>query len=171
MSSSDMAAAAAGGPAVAPVAYLVVAGQYDDRTVLCVCANEGDAAGRADRWNLANFPSEDDAAHVEPVEYVPARAARVIPPESAEMSDGMTPVIPAAGSHRPGAVSVRLVCPPDALAAAMASLSGFYGAAWQPSTRKPARNAGGHQLQYGTLIVPVPTGTSRPPGRCREDER
>lgn len=36
----------------------------------------------------------------------------------------MTPIIPAAGSHKPGAVSVRLVCPPDVMAAALASLTG-----------------------------------------------
>jgi hypothetical protein len=66
------------------------------------------------------------------------------------------PIIPAAGSHRPGAVSVRLVCPPDVMAAALANLSGLYGDAWQPSTRKPSRNADDHELQYGTLIVPVP---------------
>jgi hypothetical protein len=65
------------------------------------------------------------------------------------------PIIPAAGSHRPGAVSVRLVCPPDVMAAAPASLSDFYGDAWQPSTRKSSRNADGHELQYGTLIIPV----------------
>lgn len=79
------------------------------------------------------------------------------------MSDDTTPVIPAAGSHRPDAVSVRLVCPPDVMTAAMASLSQFYGAAWQPSTRKPSRNADDHLLQYGTLIVPVPTETSPQP--------
>jgi hypothetical protein len=33
--------------------------------------------------------------------------------------------IPAAGSYRPGVVSVRLICPPDVLAAALESLSGF----------------------------------------------
>jgi hypothetical protein len=42
------------------------------------------------------------------------------------------------------------------MAAALASLSGFYGDAWQPSTRKPSRNADGYVLQRGTLIVPVP---------------
>jgi hypothetical protein len=66
------------------------------------------------------------------------------------------PVIPAAGSCKPGVVSVRLICPPDVLAAALASLSGIYGDAWQPGTRKPARDAAGQVLQYGTLIVPVP---------------
>ncbi len=65
------------------------------------------------------------------------------------------PVIPAAGSHKPGAVNVRLVCPPDVMAAAMASLSDFYGDAWQPSARKPSRDSEGRVLQYGTLIVPV----------------
>jgi hypothetical protein len=70
--------------------------------------------------------------------------------------DMTTPIIPAAGSHQPGAVNVRLVCPPDVMAAALASLSGFYGDAWQPSTRNPSPNADGHVLQHGTLIVPVP---------------
>ena len=77
------------------------------------------------------------------------------------------PVIPAAGSHRPGAVNVRLVCPPDVMAAAMASLSGFYGDAWQPSTRKPSRDSDGHVLQYGTLIVPVPVPGGPPSDRTR----
>lgn len=72
------------------------------------------------------------------------------------MPGEMAPVIPAAGSYKPGVVSVRLVCPPDVMAAALASLSDFYGDAWQPSTRKPSRNADGQVLQYGTLIVPVP---------------
>jgi hypothetical protein len=65
MSSHDITATANGIPVTAPVAYLVVTGQYDDRTVLCACADER------------------DAAHVEPVEYDPGPAARVIPPESA----------------------------------------------------------------------------------------
>lgn len=73
----------------------------------------------------------------------------------------MTPVIPAAGSYRPGAVSVRLVCPPDVMTAAVASLAEFYGDAWQPATRKPSRNADGQVLQYGTLIVPVPRAAAR----------
>lgn len=72
------------------------------------------------------------------------------------MTDQDQPVIPAPGSHRPGAVNVRLVCSPDVMAAALASLSGFYGDAWQPSARKPSRSGGGDLLQYGTLIVPVP---------------
>jgi hypothetical protein len=66
------------------------------------------------------------------------------------------PVIPAAGSYKPGVVSVRLVCPPEVMTAALASLSDLYGDAWQASTRKPSRNADGQVLQYGTLIVPVP---------------
>lgn len=70
------------------------------------------------------------------------------------------PVIPGSGSHRPGAVSVRLVCPPDVMAAALASLSDFYGDAWQPSARKPSRSSDGHLLQYGTLIVPVPAANA-----------
>jgi hypothetical protein len=77
------------------------------------------------------------------------------------MTDQGQPVIPATGSHRPGAVNVRIVCAPDVMAAAMASLSGFYGDAWQPSARKPSRNSDGHLLQYGTLTVPVPAPTER----------
>ena len=72
------------------------------------------------------------------------------------MTDQDQPIIPAPGSHRPGAVNVRLVCPPDVMAAALASLSDFHGDAWQPSARKPSRSSDGHLLQYGTLIVPVP---------------
>ncbi len=88
----------------------------------------------------------------------PSWASRPVPPKKPGITtDHDQPVIPAAGSHRPGAVSVRLVCPPDVMAAALASLSDFYGDAWQPSARKPSRNADGHVLQYGTLIVPVPT--------------
>ncbi len=48
------------------------------------------------------------------------------------------------------------------MAAAMASLSDFYGTAWQPSARKPSRNSDGHVLQYGTLIVPVPARQGYP---------
>jgi len=40
--------------------------------------------------------------------------------------------------------------------AALALLGDLLGDAWQPSTRKPGRHAGGDELQYGTLIVPVP---------------
>lgn len=71
------------------------------------------------------------------------------------MTSDDQPAIPSAGSYRPGIVSIRLICLPDALAAALESLSGFYGEAWQPSTCKQSRNADGHLLQYGTLIVPV----------------
>ena len=60
------------------------------------------------------------------------------------------------GPLRPGVVSVRLVCPPAVLDAALASLADRYGDAWQPGTRKPSRHDGGDVLQYGTLIVPVP---------------
>lgn len=60
------------------------------------------------------------------------------------------------GALRPGVVSVRLVCPPEVLDAALASLADRYGDAWQPSTRKPSRYGGGDVVQYGTLIVPVP---------------
>ena len=72
------------------------------------------------------------------------------------MSSETAPVIPRPGPFRPGVVSVRLVCLPAVLDAALASLSDLYGDAWQPSTRKPSRNADGQVLQYGTLIVPVP---------------
>ena len=71
----------------------------------------------------------------------PALAGRVIPPP---------------GSHRPGVAQVRLVCPPEVMDAALALLGDLLGEAWQPSTRKPGRHAGGDELQYGTLIVPVP---------------
>jgi hypothetical protein len=63
---------------------------------------------------------------------------------------------PARGAYRPGVVNVRLVCPPDVMDAALSLLSDLLGDAWQPSTRKPGRHAGGDHLQYGTLIVPVP---------------
>ncbi len=72
------------------------------------------------------------------------------------MGSETEPAILRPGSFRPGVVSVRLVCPPAVLDAALASLSDFYGEAWQPSTRKPSRNADGQVLQYGTLIVQVP---------------
>jgi hypothetical protein len=58
---------------------------------------------------------------------------------------------------RPAAVSVRLICPPEVMDAVLASLAASYGDAWQPSTRKPSRHSGGEVLQYGTLIVSVPT--------------
>lgn len=76
-------------------------------------------------------------------------------------SDGDIQLIPVPGSFKPGVVSVRLVCPPDVLAAALESLADFYGDAWQPSTRKPSRHGDGQVLQYGTLIVPVPRGKRR----------
>jgi hypothetical protein len=68
-------ATAVHGVPVTPVAYMVVAGEYDDRQVICVCADEGDAAERAGRYNREHRPSEYDAARIEPIEYVPARAA------------------------------------------------------------------------------------------------
>jgi hypothetical protein len=61
-----------------------------------------------------------------------------------------------AEAFRPGIVSVRIVCPPDVIEAALASLADSYGEAWQPSTRKPSRYEGGEILQYGTLIITVP---------------
>jgi hypothetical protein len=66
--------------------------------------------------------------------------------------------LPVAESFRPGVVGVRLVCPPEVMDVALASLADRYGDAWQPSTRKPSRHDGGDVLQYGTLIVPVPKG-------------
>lgn len=66
------------------------------------------------------------------------------------------PIIPRPGSYKPGVAQVRLVCPPDVMDAALALLADLLGEAWQPSTRKPGRHAGGDELQYGTLIVPVP---------------
>ena len=68
-----------------------------------------------------------------------------------------SPAVPGTdGLPRPGVVSVRLVCPPAVLDAALASLAEQYGDAWQPGTRKPSRHEGGDVLLYGTLIVPVP---------------
>ena len=66
------------------------------------------------------------------------------------------PIIPAPGSMQPRPVNVRLVCPPDVMAAALASLTDFYGEAWQPSLRDPARSSDGHLMLTGTLTVPVP---------------
>ncbi len=77
--------------------------------------------------------------------------------------DDATPIIPTPGSYRPGAVNVRLVCPPDVMAAALASLTGFYGDAWQTSAREPAPSSDGHLLQFGTLIVPVPVSATEDP--------
>ena len=65
------------------------------------------------------------------------------------------PAIPSPGTYKPGVVNVRLVCPPEVMDAALALLADLLGEAWQPSTRKPGRHAGGDELQYGTLIVPV----------------
>ena len=64
--------------------------------------------------------------------------------------------IPPPGSHKPGVAQVRLVCPPDVMDAALALFGDLLGEAWQPSARKRSRHAGGDELQYGTLIVPVP---------------
>ena len=77
------------------------------------------------------------------------------------MTDAKNPalsgrIIPPPGSHKPGVAQIRLVCPPDVMDAALALLADLLGEAWQPSTRKPGRHAGGDELQYGTLIVPVP---------------
>ena len=76
------------------------------------------------------------------------------------MTDAKNPALsgratPRPGSHKPGVAQVRLVCPPDVMDAALTLLGDLLGDAWQPSTRKPGRHAGGDELQYGTLIVPV----------------
>lgn len=65
---------------------------------------------------------------------------------------------PSAGSYRPAVVQIRLIGPSAAIEAASALLADFCDAAWQPGTRKSSRHAGGDQLMYGTLIVPVPPG-------------
>ncbi len=67
-------------------------------------------------------------------------------------------IVPRAGSHKPGVAQVRLVGPPEVIDAALALLGDLLGEAWQPSTRKPGRHEGGDELQYGTLIIPVPRG-------------
>jgi hypothetical protein len=68
------------------------------------------------------------------------------------------PAVPPPGSHKPGVAQVRMVGPPDVIDAALVLLAGLLGEAWQPSTRKPGRHAGGDHLQYGTLIIPVRRG-------------
>jgi hypothetical protein len=65
-------------------------------------------------------------------------------------------IVPQAGSYKPCVAQVRLVGPPEVIAAALALLSDLCGDAWQPGTRKAGRHDGGDELQYGTLIVPVP---------------
>lgn len=67
-------------------------------------------------------------------------------------------VLPSPGAYKPAVVQVRLVGPPEAVAAASAHLAELHGEAWQPGTRKGSRHEGGDQLMYGTLIVPVPRG-------------
>jgi hypothetical protein len=62
----------------------------------------------------------------------------------------------AQAGYRPGVAQVRLVGPPEVIDAALALLADLCGDAWTPSTRKPGRHAGGDDLQYGTLIVPIP---------------
>jgi hypothetical protein len=64
----------------------------------------------------------------------------------------------AQAGYRAGVAQVRLVGPPEVIDAALALLGDLCGDAWTPSTRKPGRHAGGDELQYGTLIVPVPRG-------------
>ncbi len=65
------------------------------------------------------------------------------------------PIVPRAGSHKPGIAQVRLIGPPEVIDAALALLSDLLGDAWQSGTRKAGRHDGGDELQYGTLIVPV----------------
>jgi hypothetical protein len=92
------AAEAAEGVPVTPVAYLVVAGAYDDTSPICVCADECDADERAERWNRENFPrDEHDAARVEPIEYVPARGPAAVAPAVFRVSPGLPdlPGVPA----------------------------------------------------------------------------
>lgn len=62
----------------------------------------------------------------------------------------------ARSGYRPGVVMVRLVGPAETIDAALRLLADLCGDAWQSSTRKPGRHAGGDELQYGTLVVPVP---------------
>ena len=62
----------------------------------------------------------------------------------------------AGAGYRPGVANVRLVGPPETIDAALELLADLLGDAWQPSTRKLGRHSGGDELQYGTLIVPVP---------------
>jgi hypothetical protein len=66
------------------------------------------------------------------------------------------PAVRPTGRYRPGVAQVRLTGPPETIDAALGLLADMFGDAWQPSTRKPGRHAGGDLLQYGTLIVPVP---------------
>ena len=71
-------------------------------------------------------------------------------------SGDTSPVIPRPGSFDPAVIQVRLVGPPAAVDAAVALFADLCGKAWQPATRKRSRHDGGDELQYGTLIVPVP---------------
>jgi hypothetical protein len=67
----------------------------------------------------------------------------------------MSNIVSRAESPNPGVAQVCLVGPPEVVDAAVALLAEVCGDAWQPGTRKPGRHAGGDQLLYGTLIVPV----------------
>jgi hypothetical protein len=71
-------------------------------------------------------------------------------------TDENASIIPMPGSFVPRPVNVRLVCAPDVMDAALASLADFYGDAWKPSAREPARSSDGTLMRTGTLIVPVP---------------
>jgi hypothetical protein len=49
---------------------------------------------------------------------------------------------------------VRLIGPPEAVDAALAMLAGT-GPWWQADGRQRSRKNAAHDVQYGTLIVPV----------------
>lgn len=86
---------------------------------------------------------------------------RTDPARRREVAPRQEPIIPRAGSARPGVANLRIIGPPDVVDATLQSLADFYGELWQPGTRKPSRTSN-DDLVYGTLIVPVPT-TERPP--------
>jgi hypothetical protein len=75
---------------------------------------------------------------------------------------GTDAIVPQPGPRKPGVAQVRLVGPPEVIDAALALLDDLCGDAWQPSTRKPGRHAGGDELVYGTLIVPVSRAAQEP---------
>lgn len=78
------------------------------------------------------------------------------------MSDGGTPAVPVPSLPRPGVANIRIDGPAEVIDAALVVLEAAHGDAWQPSTRKPSRYAGGGQVQYGTLIVPLPATATAP---------
>lgn len=77
-------------------------------------------------------------------------------PHQNNSTDENEPIIPTPGSFEPRPVSVRLVCAPDVIDAALASLADFYGEAWKPSDGEAARSSDGTLMKNGTLIVAVP---------------